>query len=163
MRRLGSLVFALLLTACASTSIGPTSTTTGLGIVTQVDYTPPPGAYNPAVTQATIRTTICVRGWTATVRPPVSYTSPLKVLQMKVRHLPGSPSAYEEDHMVPLELGGAPKDPLNLWPEPRTGPHASSSVKDSSENSLKAKVCSGALTLDQARKLIVDPSKWGNV
>ncbi|MBV8598859.1 MAG: hypothetical protein JO017_08565, partial [Actinobacteria bacterium] len=29
-----------------------------------------PGATNPDVTQATIGSTICVRGWTATVRPP---------------------------------------------------------------------------------------------
>ena len=29
-----------------------------------------PGSLNPDVTQATIGSTICVRGWTATVRPP---------------------------------------------------------------------------------------------
>jgi DNA-binding CsgD family transcriptional regulator len=33
-----------------------------------------PGAYNPAVTQATIGRTICVSGWTATIRPSSSYT-----------------------------------------------------------------------------------------
>jgi hypothetical protein len=33
------------------------------------DLTPPPGALNPAVTQATISQTICMRGWTRTVRP----------------------------------------------------------------------------------------------
>ncbi len=37
-----------------------------------------PGAINGAVTQADIDTTICVRGWTRTVRPPESYTEPLK-------------------------------------------------------------------------------------
>src|SRR5689334_838052 len=39
-------------------------------------------ALNPAVTQATIHATICVSGWTATVRPPSSYTSELKVEQL---------------------------------------------------------------------------------
>src|ERR1700686_2489678 len=39
-------------------------------------------ALNPAVTQATIATTICVSGWTATVRPPSSYTSSLKIEQL---------------------------------------------------------------------------------
>jgi hypothetical protein len=34
------------------------------------DRTRTPGALNPKVTQATIGTTICVRGWTQTVRPP---------------------------------------------------------------------------------------------
>ena len=37
-----------------------------------------PGVLNPDVTQATIRTTVCRRGWTRTVRPPVSYTNALK-------------------------------------------------------------------------------------
>ena len=36
-----------------------------------------PGALNPEVTQATIGATICVRGWTQTVRPPQAYTRAL--------------------------------------------------------------------------------------
>lgn len=27
-------------------------------------------------------------------------------------------ACYEEDHLIPLEDGGDPKDPRNLWPEP---------------------------------------------
>ena len=30
------------------------------------------------------------------------------------------PSHYQEDHLVPLELGGAPRDKRNLWPEPNS-------------------------------------------
>jgi hypothetical protein len=37
-----------------------------------------PGALNPKVRQSTIKKTICVRGGTKTVRPPVSYTNALK-------------------------------------------------------------------------------------
>jgi hypothetical protein len=37
-----------------------------------------PGAVDPRVTQSNIEETICVRGWTRTVRPPESYTEPLK-------------------------------------------------------------------------------------
>lgn len=33
-----------------------------------------PGVTNPDVTQATIDKTICVPGWTKTIRPPASYT-----------------------------------------------------------------------------------------
>jgi len=33
-----------------------------------------PGAFNPSVTQENIGRTICVRGWTRTVRPPSQYT-----------------------------------------------------------------------------------------
>ena len=34
--------------------------------------------------------------------------------------LTGSPSAYEYEHLIPLELGGATNSPRNLWPEPDT-------------------------------------------
>ena len=81
-----------------------------------------PGVVNPDVTQATIGETICVRGWTRTVRPPTDYTNGLKVRQMREYGVGGSPSGYQEDHLISLELGGHPTDPRNLWPEPR--PHA---------------------------------------
>ena len=32
--------------------------------------------------------------------------------------LRGPPSAFQEDHLISLELGGDPVDPRNLWPEP---------------------------------------------
>jgi hypothetical protein len=77
-----------------------------------------PGSLNPDVTQATIGQTICVRGWTATVRPPTDYTNRLKAAQMPQYAETGSPSDYQEDHLISLELGGNPTDPKNLWPEP---------------------------------------------
>lgn len=115
-----------------------------------------PGATNPAVTQATIATTICKRGWTATVRPPLSYTEPLKKQQIaQYGYADTNPAHYEEDHLVPLELGGAPRDPKNLWPEPGASPNP----KDSDENRLHADVCAGRKTLDQARAQLL--AKWG--
>jgi hypothetical protein len=114
-----------------------------------------PGALNPAVTQATIRATICVRGWTATIRPPASYTTGLKIAQLKARGWPDqSTKDYEEDHLVPLEIGGAPRDPANLWPELRVGPKGAP-VKDREENALHADVCAGRTTLAAARAKIV--------
>jgi Protein of unknown function (DUF2510) len=41
-----------------------------------------PGAVNPSVSQANIGRTICVSGWTATIRPDSSYTTELKVQQL---------------------------------------------------------------------------------
>jgi hypothetical protein len=41
-----------------------------------------PGARYSKVTQATISKTICVKGWTATIRPPTSYTNALKKAQL---------------------------------------------------------------------------------
>jgi hypothetical protein len=61
------------------------------------------------------------------------------------------PSHYEEDHLISLELGGAPYSKKNLWPEPWPQAHKS----DPRENAWHKKVCNGTLTLKQARDLEV--------
>ena len=106
-----------------------------------------PGVLNAAVTPATIRATICRSGWTRTVRPPTDYTNALKRKQMRVYRERGPMSAYQEDHLISLELGGDPTDPRNLWPEP----YPRAGDVDKIENQLNAQVCSGALTLAQAQ------------
>ncbi|HZQ16846.1 MAG TPA: hypothetical protein VFA82_08750 [Gaiellaceae bacterium] len=111
-----------------------------------------PGALNPAVTQATIGSTICRRGWTATVRPPVSYTNALKLRQLAQYGLRGPPSAFQEDHLISLELGGDPVDPRNLWPEP----YPRAAAVDRIENELRSRVCSGALSLAAAQAVESD-------
>jgi hypothetical protein len=107
-----------------------------------------PGVIDADVTQATIATTICRRGYTRTIRPPVEYTNALKLRQMRAYGERGSPSQYQEDHLVSLELGGHPTDPRNLWPEP----YPRAAEVDRIENELNAKVCSGSLTLAAAQK-----------
>ena len=107
-----------------------------------------PGVLNAAVTQATIASTICVHGWTKTVRPSSSYTGELKLLQMREYGAPGTPSEYQEDHLISLELGGDPDDPRNLWPQPR--PWADR--VDTTENELNDAVCSGRLRLATAQQ-----------
>ena len=107
-----------------------------------------PGALNPAVVPATIRDTICKRGWTKTIRPPTSYTNELKLEQMRAYRRTGGPHAYQEDHLISLELGGHPTDRRNLWPEPL--PHAYE--VDQVENELNDRVCSGKLTLADAQR-----------
>ena len=109
-----------------------------------------PGALNPKVRQSTIKKTICKSGWTKTIRPPVTYTNALKIQQMVLYEETGSPSEYEEDHFIPLELGGAPRNPENLWPEP----HSQSKLSDPLENQLKRKVCKHVMTLKKARARI---------
>lgn len=110
----------------------------------------PAGALNPDVTQGTISTTICVPNWTATVRPPTSYTNRLKATQMATLGLPGKPGDYEEDHRIPLALGGAPRDPVNLWPEPI----ADARKVDVLERRLQVSVCAGRQTLFSAQVAI---------
>jgi hypothetical protein len=111
-------------------------------------WTATPGVLNPEVSQETIGQTICVRGWTRTVRPPTEYTSQLKVEQLRASGRPGGPDDYQEDHLISLELGGHPTDPRNLWPEP----HPRAEQVDRIENELNRKVCSGELTLAEAQR-----------
>ena len=106
-----------------------------------------PGVLNAAVTQATIGSTICRRGWTRTIRPPTDYTNALKRKQMRMYDEHGPPAAYQEDHLISLELGGDPTDPGNLWPEP----YPRASAVDRIENDLNSRVCAGSLTLAAAQ------------
>lgn len=119
-----------------------------------------PGAINPAVEQANIRETICVRGFSKSIRPPEEYTERLKRLGVR-RYGYGDHRLrdYEEDHLVSLELGGSPNNPRNLWPEPH---HViggwGSYTKDRLENRLHTLVCRGRVPLAQAQHDIA--SDW---
>jgi len=102
-----------------------------------------PGATNLQVMQQNLGETICNRHWsTKLIRPPSEYTSKLKRRQLReygnsvhqtraelvnpstgkvdttgcVAHSDNM-ACYEEDHLIPLEDGGNPTDPRNLWPE----------------------------------------------
>jgi hypothetical protein len=118
------------------------------GTLVRASWSLTPGVLNPDVTAATIRSTICRRGWTRTIRPPVSYTNDLKRRGLRQYGLRGPPSAYQEDHLISLELGGDPTDPRNLWPEP----YPRASTVDQQENELNAQVCGGRLTLEEAQR-----------
>lgn len=115
-----------------------------------------PGAINPAVTPATIGSTICVPGYTATIRPGSSYSTSLKVRQLDSGYNyygDTSTGDYEEDHLISLELGGSPSSPRNLWPEPYAGVEGAR-AKDRIENKLHELVCSGQLGLRAAQRAI---------
>jgi hypothetical protein len=122
-------------------------------VVIGADPARTPGLADSRVTQANIHTTICRPGYTATVRPPTSYTDRLKVEQLAAdpRYVDHIPSHYEEDHAISLELGGDPKDPRNLWPEP----HPRSFTTDTEENRLHVAVCNGTETLVAAQAEIM--------
>jgi len=111
---------------------------------------------NTKVTQADIDSTICVKGWTATIRPPATYTTGLKKQQLATGYSRGGDTVtgdYEEDHLISLELGGSPTSPLNLWPEPYSSPDGAR-VKDQLENKLRALVCAGTIQLATAQSAI---------
>lgn len=108
-----------------------------------------PGAIDPSVTQADIRQTICVSGYTSKVRPSESQTERFKFDVAYPAY--GDPRAdkTELDHLVSLELGGA-NDATNLWPESPPTPNP----KDKVENALHRAVCDGRVTLAAAQRAI---------
>lgn len=110
-----------------------------------------PGATNPAVTQATISATICTSGWTATIRPSTSITNKIKkeAIAAYGDYAGATPGNYELDHLISLELGGAPDAIANLWPE--KGLH---NAKDPVENAAKRAVCAHQITLTDAQHAI---------
>lgn len=111
-----------------------------------------PGVVNLAITQQTMGKTICNPHWsTRSIRPPPYYTTRLKREQLQAEGATDRRARdYEEDHLVSLELGGAPRDPLNLWPEPWQGA-CGARVKDRLENRLHDLVCARKITLKQAQ------------
>jgi hypothetical protein len=119
-----------------------------------------PGSANPDITQDNVRETICNPRWsTKSIRPPASYTNRLKVEQIREYGYSDSTlKDFEEDHFIPLELGGNPTDPRNLWPEPleTSIPDGGAHSKDKVENYLHAEVCAGSLTLEQAQSEITE-------
>lgn len=158
-----TLAFFVAITS-AGASASTTKTKDSLDWVVQ-NKTVTPGALNNSVNQSNIATTVCKSGWTATIRPTVTYTNKLKDTQLKTTYASytklwgPSASGYEEDHLISLQLGGNPSDPKNLWPEPYAGNGARK--KDVVETALKRLVCAGTIKLVDAQKAILDwPSAY---
>ena len=107
-----------------------------------------PGAYDPAVNQGDLSTTICRSGYTSKVRPPESQTEKFKFDVAEPAYGQQDVSG-ELDHLVSLELGGA-NDAANLWVEAGSIPNP----KDAVENALNKAVCDGQVSLRDAQQAI---------
>ena len=111
-----------------------------------------PGEISAVVTQASIGSTICKSGWTATVRPTVAVTDAIKTKSAQAYGLSSSERG-ELDHDIPLELGGYPgtaADVGNLWFEVGAIPNP----KDTIENTLNHATCAGLIPLVVAQSAI---------
>jgi hypothetical protein len=122
----------------------------GSGLYVLPDPSCTPGATYSAVAQGNVDQTICKSGWTSTIRPPENYTEQLKFEQLAAYGESGPVSDYEEDHLIPLELGGSPSSPQNLWPEVGASPNP----KDAVEDAANAAVCDGRVSLAAAQRAI---------
>lgn len=120
------------------------------------------GPTNPSVTQENLAQTVCstnkdAKGhtWVHDQRPSTSYTGKIKK-ELMDKYYPGAdPLAYELDHDVSIEAGGDPRDPANLWLEPWhmmvNGVDLGAKTKDIVENRVHKELCTGNITLAQAR------------
>ena len=106
---------------------------------------------NPAVTQATITDTVCVPGWTKSIRP---YVREMRIIKAEMLAAIGEShehrNRFQLDHRIPLALRGATIDRRNLMQQPM----AIALEKDAIERCLAVAVCDGKLALDEARAAI---------
>ena len=117
-----------------------------------------PGSINPDVTQENIQQSVCVKGYTKTIRPPASYTNRVKKSQIRqYGYADTNPKHYEEDHLIALSIGGNPTDPANLWPQSRFSEWGADK-KDQLEFVLYKKVCAGEVSLRDAQHAMA--SDW---
>ena len=118
-------------------------------------------ALTPGASVSTDPAVVCAPGYSRSVRPPSQYTDALKDRQLAAGY-PGttglSSRDVEEDPLLMLALGGDPRNPQNLWPEPRhvraaDGQDAGADTKDLFESYLYTQVCrQHALTVPQAQQ-----------
>lgn len=135
-------------------------------IETYPDKALTPGKTDPAVSAATLKTTICRTGYTARVRS-VSEETKKALVAGYLRADPEWPkcapisgkATCEIDHLISLELGGS-NEPGNLWPEPYCPLSTAGKTcfgareKDVVETSLHRRICRGELALDRAQQII---------
>jgi hypothetical protein len=133
--------------ATSPAQIGPPDSTAAPSIPASVL---PNASLTPGAVATTNTYLVCHRS-TRAIRPPAAYTDALKRAQIAQYGFADTSLAdYEEDHLVPLELGGDPRDPRNLWPESRLT-HPGAAQKDKVEHALHEQVCFGGLALTVAQ------------
>ena len=133
---------AVILLALISASLGATS----LGYTVLPNSRLTPGEAFSGVGPSSF----CVSGYTTRVR---NVTQSERYQVFAEYHIPyAQHTAYEVDHLIPLELGGS-NSIRNLFAEaalPKPGFHQ----KDVLENKLHSLVCSGSLKIRRAQKAI---------
>lgn len=125
-----------------------------LALVSAAAFAQTAEVLNPDVRDETLAETICKSGYTKTVRPSTSYTNGVKKKLMREAGIDWSrANEFELDHVLPLSLGGHPRNIHNLMLQHWEGEDGAKK-KDKLEVSLKNKVCRGTMTLSEAQACI---------
>ena len=115
------------------------------------DPTCAPGKLNSTAT-ANIAQTICNPTWVAAasqIQPPPSTLDKLLIEYQ----LPGNPVAYALARVIPVQDGGSPTSPLNLYPLPLNG-FGGQQTQTLVANQLHDEICSHKITIAQAAKTL---------
>jgi hypothetical protein len=112
-----------------------------------------PGKLAPAVA-ANIEHTVCNAAWvsaTSRLQPPPSAQA-LDKLVIEYQ-LPGNPVTYTPARVIPVEDGGSPTSPLNLYPLPLNG-FGGQRTRTAVAEQLHDEICSHRITIAQATKTL---------
>lgn len=119
----------------------------GIMINSQGEIKHPRGVLNEAVRQDNLSETVCKANWTDSIRPRSSYTNRIKFEQLEDKSVMRD---YEEDHFIPLSIGGHPTDVGNLWPQSWYG-SCGAKEKDKEEVRIHNRLCKGEISLKEAQ------------
>jgi hypothetical protein len=110
---------------------------------------------NTDVSAATLAQTVCTPGYTRSVRPSTVFTNGIKKRLMRQQGLDfdTQKGEFELDHIVPLALGGHPRNLENFALQRWEG-HGGAKRKDRLEVKLQCLVCSGAVPLEVSQDAI---------
>ena len=107
------------------------------------------GAAVPGAT----RRIVCAYRYSRRVRPPLSYTEPLKRRLLDAYGDAGQPLAAFQLDLISISIGGAPRTLTNLWPE-RSGSIDGYQAKHRVEPAIARALCSGKVNLHAAQDAI---------
>jgi hypothetical protein len=114
-----------------------------------------PGLLNPAAA-AHPKVTICARSWLAAAQrsaPSAQHDNDQLDKLLIEYQLPGSPLTYTIAHVVPIEDGGSPISPLNLYPLPIEG-YGGAETQAIIADQLHQQICAGKTPVQRAAQLL---------
>ena len=110
-----------------------------------------PGKLDPTVT-GNLAQTVCNPAWVAAasqIQPPLIALDKLLIEYQ----LPGNPVTYALARVIPVEDGGSPASPLNLYPLPLNG-FGGQQTQTVVANHLHDEICSHKITIAQAAQTL---------
>ena len=122
---------------------------------------PDPICNHPVINKNLTIKQVCNKSFrTGSIRPPTSYTNPLKIQKMKDYGYAPVTSLFELDHIMPIYALGDPRSPDNLWPQYWSlnvnGFEAGARTKDKLEVFSHKLLCSGKTDMKGIEKCFTD-------